>query len=292
MMSRLYRMRMLFILFAISGTIVASSIVSECRVLDDYEYITCPLVPSTRSRGAHSHPRIPYSRDPRYTEYSTNWAGYVAETSLTSPLKNSVTKVVGSWTVPNVTVVSGAGDTYCAVWVGLDGSKSPSVEQLGTSHDVVGGQVQHSAWVEMYPQPSQDLTGFPVEVGDSITASVTYVSCSSVLPPGNSLFILQMVNNTKKVFTMVPFIIADPERLCAEWIVEAPYMNGILPLSNFGTAHLFDCTAEINNVVGAINNHAWANDLMHMITPQGTLKAVTSPLSADGKSFSVAWKHV
>lgn len=291
MMSRFYRMRVLFVLLVISGTIVANSIIGE-TLLDDYEYITCPLVPSTRSRGAHSHPRIPFSRDPRYTSYSTNWSGYVAQKNLTSPVPGSVTKVVGSWTVPNITVVPGAGDTYCAIWVGIDGSGSQSVEQLGTAHDVVNGQIQHYAWVEMYPQPSQDLVGFPVSVGDTITASVTYIPLNGVVPVGNSLFILQIVNNTKKLYTMVPYIIADPQRLCAEWIVEAPYMNGILPLSNFGTAHLFDCAVEINGVVGAIGNSAWMNDVMHMITPQGVLKAVTSPLGADGKSFTVAWKHV
>lgn len=64
---------------------------------------------------------------------STNWSGYAVETNLGSPQSNVVTDVKGTWVVPTV---SGTGTSYCAVWVGIDGYGSPSVEQIGTDSDL------------------------------------------------------------------------------------------------------------------------------------------------------------
>lgn len=293
MASSTHLMRVLLLVVALSNSLIAN----VATVPEDYEYITCEIQPSTRSARHHTHPRIPYispdCRNPKeIVSDSTNWSGYVAAVgNLAHPTPHTVTKVSGTWIVPNLQ--ASTVDTSCSIWVGIDGSGSNSVEQLGTEHDVQGGQQQHYAWFEMYPQPSSEITGFPVEVGDSISASVTYVPLVGVLPLGNTLFIMQITNNTKKVYTVIPCIATtDMERLCAEWIVEAPYLNGILPLTNFGTVHLSNCTAEINNVTGPINNPSWLNESMNMVTLQGASKAVTSALSADGESFSVTWQHV
>lgn len=297
MMSSKHPLRLLSIVLALSLMPVASSAANT----DDYELISCEMKPCPRSsRGAHSHPRIDaYPRidaDFRDTKSisteSTNWAGYVAAVGdLNNPTPHTVTKVSGSWIVPNLQA-SPAGNTSASIWVGIDGSKSPSVEQLGTEHDVKDGLQSHYAWFEMFPQPSSMMTGFPVEIGDHITASVTYVALPGVLPQGNTLFIMQMTNDTKKVYTVIPSLATtDMQRLCAEWIVEAPYLNGTLPLSNFGIAYLSNCVTKINNVTGAINNPFWLNESMNMISVNGgTPKATTSALSPDGKSFSVAWK--
>jgi hypothetical protein len=101
---------------------------------------------------------------------------------------------------------------------------------------------------------------------------------------------VQITNNTKKVYSLVPFIVANANRLSAEWIVEAPNFNGTTPLTHFDTIHLSNCLTTINNQVGSINNPAWVNDNINMVTPAGVLKAVPSALSADGTSFSVDWK--
>lgn len=250
-------------------------ILSFCSFLaaEECRYIHCRLSP---------RPSRPHPMD---TSSSGNWAGYVA-----SSQPYSVQKVSGSWVVPSV-VPSGV-DTACAIWVGIDGSGSNSVEQIGTSHDVNNGVASHYAWFEMFPQGSNNLVGFPVEVGDHISAFVLYVPLSQGLPVGSSLFILQITNNTKRVYTIVPSIVSyDVKRLSAEWIVEAPYMNGTLPLSSFGSVFLSNCTAEISNVSGPIDDIAWAWDNMNMVAPDGSPKALTSSLSVDGESFSVAWKH-
>ena len=116
------------------------------------------------------------------TVTSTNWSGY-ADVSAT---KDSVTSVSGSWTVPAVSNTV-AGDA--AVWVGIDGYSSKTVEQTGTLSYVssVGGPVTNYAWYEMYPSPMKEIDrattpkgkAATVNPGDAITASVSYVSGST-----------------------------------------------------------------------------------------------------------------
>ncbi len=96
--------------------------------------------------------------------------------------------VTGSWVVPKV---SGSGNTYSALWVGIDGNTSSTVEQIGTSQDVSNGVPSYSAWWEMYPNGMTNITRtttatgvttktpFNVAPGDTITASVQYVTSSN-----------------------------------------------------------------------------------------------------------------
>src|SRR5439155_23382974 len=41
-------------------------------------------------------------------------------------------------------------------------------------------------------------------------------------------------------------------RASAEWIVEAPYRNGVLPLANFGSVNFKNARATINGQTGPI----------------------------------------
>ena len=84
----------------------------------------------------------------------SNWSGYAAVTDLNDPQSGSVTAVSGSWIVPTVTATSSRGTTESAVWVGIDGYSSSTVEQIGTEQDVVNGTPQYSAWWEMYSSVS------------------------------------------------------------------------------------------------------------------------------------------
>jgi len=79
----------------------------------------------------------------------------------------------------------------------------------------------------------------------------------------------------------------------AEWIVEAPWSSGVLPLANFGVANfgqgntgvLGTCYATISGTNGAIGSFANAVKI-DMVTSSGALKAQASSLSSDGSSFS------
>jgi hypothetical protein len=217
---------------------------------------------------------------------STNWSGYAAETSLRSPQSVSVTAVSGTWTVPAVT---GSGTAYSAVWVGIDGYQSSSVEQIGTESDIVNGQPEYSVWYEMYPLGSVAITGMTVAPGDSITASVVYV---------NSGFQLTITDNTQStaqskdsftIFQTAP----RAQRSSAEWIVEAPSSNyGVLPLANFSSVAFSAATATIDGVTGPIDSSSWQSTAINMVTSRGALTAATSALADAGAAsgFTVSYQ--
>ncbi len=265
---------MIFVLF-----LLLLSLVIDCH--EGYTHLSCELKPRIRASRSHLDTTVS----------SGNWSGYVAAPNLLKPTFYTVTQVTGSWIVPNI--VSASVNTSCSIWVGIDGAGSPSVEQLGTEHDWTDGHETHYAWYEMFPAGSNEIVGFPVEVGDFITASVSYSTLNGIIPIVNGLFILEIMNHTKKVYSVIPRLSpAILERVCAEWVVEAPWLNQTLPLSDFGKIYMSECSAEITGILGAINNPAWSCEAMNMVAQDGTSKSIVSALSPDGSSFSVQWFHV
>ena len=123
------------------------------------------------------------------TSTSLNWSGYVAESNLSTPQTDSVTGISGSWVVPTVTGVQGTSSDS-SVWVGIDGWNGSTVEQVGTEQDFSNGVKTYRAWWEMYStvdqQPEQGITGMPISPGDSISASVQYMTSGT--PPANSSY--------------------------------------------------------------------------------------------------------
>ncbi len=257
--------RILVALLALSANAVVIAIP------DGYTAINCTLMPVK-------------PRDGHIMATSTNWGGYVAATNLNSPAQGSVSAVYGSWIVP--TIKAASTSTYSAFWIGIDGYSSSSVEQIGTAHDWANGSVQSYAWFEMYPGGSYGINGFPLNPGDVISASVVYT--------GSGIFVMTLNNNTQKVSFTVPTSYTtslSAQRSCAEWIIEAPYYNGILPLANFGTGYMLGGSATINGVTGPINNGSWAYTGLNMVTNSGATKAATSPLLHDQASFFATWAH-
>jgi len=215
---------------------------------------------------------------------SINWSGYVAATLLASPARGTVTNVSGSWTVP--TLHPTPDNSFAAYWVGIDGFKSTTVEQIGTLSEWVNNRQVNWAWFEMYPNPSYQIVGFPAGPNDVLAGNVTYA--------GNNVFKMTLINYTKKVFVTIPTFYTTSRsaaRLCAEWIAEAPSSSsGVLPLANFGKVVFTNCLATINGFTGPINSPRWQNTSLNMVTPQGILKAVTSPL-INNENFTVTWEH-
>lgn len=255
----------------------------EHKSIKEYTYTDYELRPivskSGYGDGTHPYPHIPFKNGT-----SINWCGPVAATSIAHPTPHTVSAVAGTWTVPSIQRAT--HNTYCSMWVGIDGFTSPTVEQIGVDCDWSHGHQVNYAWFEMYPDYAYEIVGFPVIIGDSISASVVYT--------GNDVFVLSIFNNTRHVYTIIPTTyttLAGAQRSCAEWIVEAPYENGILPLSHFNSVNFNYCNAIINNVLGSISCPAWANTVLTMVTNVGTLKASPSPLANNGESFSVVWKH-
>ncbi len=216
---------------------------------------------------------------------SENWSGYAAATNLKNPGIGSVSMVSGTWTVPDIS--NSKKGTFASIWVGIDGYSSGTVEQIGTEHDWDNGVEEHYAWFEMYPKYPHEISGFPVEPGDVISATVTY--------KGNDTFEMVINNHTKSITTTIPTEhtkVPGTKRNSAEWIVEAPATaNGILPLANFKQTVLSDCTATINGKTSSINGGNWQFDKLVMETKSGSMKATTSEPTNNGQDFKVVWKH-
>ncbi len=182
-MKRAMRDSKSFLSYILLLLIVSADLIGRpLAIPQGYRRLTCklkPFVRASKKNRKHTHPHIPIKEGT-----SNNWSGYVAATNLKKPQKDSVTDVSGSWIVPKIT--RSATNTYCAIWIGIDGFTSGTVEQLGTEHDWINGAAQHYAWFEMYPNASYQITGFPVTVGDSISASVVY--------EGKNVFKLSITN--------------------------------------------------------------------------------------------------
>lgn len=280
-------------LFLILTLVLTSSINGELvqnvnSDLNDFTFIPCTL---------RSFERRPHSAQTQLNRHvlikgtasSLNWSGCVAFSGTSqapNPTYQSVTKVSGCWTIPTLTA-NPAGDTFSSAWVGIDGYASPSVEQIGTEHDVINGVAQYYAWFELYPAPSQAIDGFPVSPGDLIEAKVVYKGkdCN-----GNDVFRLTIKNHTEKVIfsTHQHTTPGYPAHLSsAEWIMEAPAFSdprigclnvALLPLADFGSVSFKKCKAVINGKAGPINNKHWAFDLIAMIGNDDVVKAVPSNL--------------
>jgi len=214
---------------------------------------------------------------------STNWSGYAVVGG-----KGSVTDVKGSWIVPAIQGTCPSTDQYSSHWVGIDGYKSSTVEQTGTDSDCQGGVAVYNAWYEFYPHPSFTINSLTISPGDTITAEVKYMSNKFVVTitdttTGHAFSISQKVNSAA--------------RSSAEWITEAPYSGGILPLANFGTVSWGnDYTgisstnyATVKGVTGPIGSFGSSVHSITMATSGGATKASPSPLSADNTSFTVTW---
>lgn len=257
-------------------------------IKETYKSIVCTLRPLYKNETRGSHPHIPNPgkiKRPKGHRVSTNWCGYVAADNTNQPTTGSVTAVYASWIVP--TIKATVNNAASAIWLGIDGYASDTVEQIGTSHSFSRGAQQHYAWFEMYPAASYMISGFPVKPGDVISASIIYT--------GNDVFVMTIYNNTKKVSYTIPTnYTTSPNvlRNSAEWIIEAPYLNGILPLSNFGTAYMWGCTAIINNTLGPISSEHWQNFSLEMVNNVGASKSLPSALIQDNSSFFMTWKHI
>ena len=62
-----------------------------------------------------------------------------------------------------------------AYWIGLDGYRNKTVEQIGTESDCEGDSPYYFAWWQMYPTPfvKLDSSNHPVKPGDTLSATVS-----------------------------------------------------------------------------------------------------------------------
>jgi len=216
---------------------------------------------------------------------SSNWSGY----AIAARSGMNVTDVKGSWIVPSIVGPCGATEQHSSFWVGIDGFRSPTVEQIGTESSCVNGAATYFAWYEFYPKYAQLVHQVKVNPGDTISAEVKYAS---------GKFNLTITNvTTGKSFSKMG-IVKNAQLSSAEWIAEAPSSKtGILQLANFGTVKFGQdltgstgtCYATVGGVTGPIGSFGSRVDRITMLDRSFTIKALTSALSPDLSSFVVIW---
>ncbi len=162
--------------------------------------------------------------------YSSNWSGYVA----TPPAGDTFTDVDSTWVIPTV-VGSPSSSTYSADWVGFDGVSDGTVEQCGTSGDFTGGSASYYAWYEFYPLNEVQITSLAVNAGDTMTAKVTYEAPQSTT--GNYAYFFDLDDvTTGNSFSETLFTSSNDARSSAEWVAEAPTVNGSqATFANYGS---------------------------------------------------------
>jgi peptidase A4-like protein len=220
---------------------------------------------------------------------STNWAGYAV-----TGAKHSVTFVRGSWIEPTAVSCPTGKYYYSSFWVGIDGFNSGTVEQTGTDTDCSNGVASYYAWYEFYPNPSITITKVKVHAGDTIIASVDFVSATVG-------FRLTLTDHTTGKSVNHTGTVSGALRTSAEWIAEAPSsFSGVLPLADFGKVQFGkDATGVANTNVATIGGTnqaigAFATGSIHKInminSAHTAWKAVTTKLTPDHTSFNVTWK--
>jgi hypothetical protein len=213
---------------------------------------------------------------------SSNWSGY-ADTQT-----GAYTYVSANWTEPSYKC-DGHSPESAAIWVGIDGYASKTVEQGGTIAICHGTkQGTHKAWWEMYPTNAVQEV-FSVKVGDKMFASVTYGSGGTPydivvkdLTSGASLNMHEACGSTPCV------------RSSAEWIVETPYFSpgGTAYLPKFIKAIKFTAgvASQAPNGANPVTIASFTHVSITLTNSTFTsIRALPSALSSTGKAFSVKW---
>jgi hypothetical protein len=262
-------------------------IILSCRRLKMKKYISILLILIVLTMSVAAESILPateqYHKPKVKDSYgnSLNWGGYAVLGTT-----GSVTDVNGSWIVPAVTC--SATNSYSAFWIGIDGDASPTVEQTGTSSDCNNGVPTYYAWYEFYPQPAYYALR-NVKAGDNISAEVKY---------SGRQFTIKITDVTTGASFSRSSKVNSAQRNSAEWIAEAPWNGGVLPLANFNVADYgFDYTkigstntATVNTItrnIGSFNTNSI--DKITMVTSSGATKSYPSAISNDGTSFNMTW---
>jgi len=179
---------------------------------------------------------------------STNWSGY-AIADGTHIFRAANTTIFGSFVVPVAAATVGSCDgvqRYSASWVGIDGFDSDDVLQAGIEGDAICNSgvttSNYYAWYEWYPNYSVAVASPAVAPGDLIYVYVWNRS----LTQGD----YYMVNVTQGVSSSLTFHAPAGTKLdgdSAEWIVEAPGVNGsISSLANYIGAPWYNASVAVS----------------------------------------------
>ena len=143
------------------------------------------------------------------TVASSNWSGY----AMGSGPFNYAS---GSFNVPGLDATP--TETFMSEWVGIDGATNSDLIQAGVDvyYDPATGYMYLSAWWEILPA-AETLISMPVVPGDSMTVTVGQVTGTE--------WSIEITNNSTGQTFLTDQTYTGPGS-SAEWIVEAPEVNG------------------------------------------------------------------
>jgi hypothetical protein len=215
--------------------------------------------------------------------FSRAWGGYGGFD--TKPF----TYIQSTWVQPTVTCpVSGAEVFF---WVGLDGlapSDTSSVEQDGTGATCNGSTPTYYAWWEMWPTNIAQTT-FAVSPGDRIKASVTYEQTGVF-----DLTVQDLTTGAHDTEQETCGAGLKCDRESAEWVVEPPTVNTVVPLADFGNFTMTDNEASVVSTAKKLKLKPlkalpYDTLVMSSNSPSFHLLANPSTLNKKANSFTDTW---
>ena len=219
---------------------------------------------------------------------STNWFGYnQGSLELGGKQFNAIT---GDWTVPAASQHTAGQEAFSSDWIGIGGGcvdagctvGDGTLIQTGTEQDVdAAGKASYSAWWELIPGPSIDISNMSVGAGDHMHSSI------AELIPGADVWTitLQDVTRGESFSTTVPY---SSSHLTAEWIEETPLLIG----TNAGFAALPNLTnpAFTAATTNGANANLQASEEIFLTDSNGKVIGAPSAPNATHDGFSAcAW---
>jgi hypothetical protein len=222
---------------------------------------------------------------------SNNWSGY-NQGALEQGGK-TFNSISGNWTVPTATARKANEAEYSASWIGIGGgcidagcvATDGTLIQDGTSQDVdATGRAHYSAWWEIIPAPSVNLSGCSTDANCTVAAGDKMTSTIST--PANGVWTFSMADTTRGwVWSMTtPY---SSTQGSAEWIEETPVVidnSGkvtIGPMPNLSTTN-FDL-ARTNGANAGLK----ASEEIQLVDANNNAIATPSAPDPDADGFNV-----
>jgi len=187
---------------------------------------------------------------------SHNWSGAVVYNEYgTGATAYTFAYVVGEWVLPSVYPPSNE-DSSLGCWVGIDGDGiSTDVCQAGVELALSGSKLTVTPWIEWYPAHEMAIANCPVRPGDDVLVEIQTLTPVGAGGAGSTEACVIFCNMSTGVTTGLRLSAPGNTSLvgnCAEWIVEAPQVNGqIQPLCQYGGVIFTEATAStVNGTAG------------------------------------------
>ncbi len=202
------------------------------------------------------------------TVATSNWSGYIVG-------NGPYASVTGTFNVPSLVSGTPVGDAMAA-WVGIDGWGNTSLIQAGISEFIDPYNPNYfviQPWWEILPAPPVDITSMVVSAGDEVTVTIGQV--------GGTDWSISLTDDTNGERFVTDQTYTGPAS-SAEWIVEAPSVNGSpVGLATYSPPVTFDGLG----IAGPETTLTEA-----IMVQDGVAVSTPSPLSSNG--FTVAYGSV